>query len=344
MNLVVALKDYTDLDRVVRPLVAAGHQVTPVTKYASLKRTLDAVTPDLVLADWGFGPAGDQMLVAELRGAEPDGPRVLMLLPERWPVEAAHLFDWGAHDFVRRPLSGPELVIRVDRLTGVVKRSAAELPRGAPASWRHFAFWRDLEATVTAELAATIAVPLTATPSEPTALLSMAGISRMLLPADEIELIVGVGLEPGTDGPLAAALLGGPALPEVMGDALSELTNVAAGAIKRSALAVGKVFALGLPRLHHDGARSFPLERQWRAVGPRGLTVHCMAGARSTRPEILACSHLREGMVVTNNVLGPTGTLIAAQGTCLTERSVERLRAMLGDRFAVEITQAGFAL
>ena len=25
-------------------------------------------------------------------------------------------------------------------------------------------------------------------------------------------------------------------------------------------------FALGLPRLHHDGARSFPLERQWRAA------------------------------------------------------------------------------
>ena len=47
-------------------------------------------------------------------------------------------------------------------------------------------------------------------------------------------------------------------------------------------------------------------------------------------------------LIASENYASPQ--VMAAQGTCLTERSVERLRAMLGDRFAVEITQAGFAL
>ena len=135
---------------------------------------------------------------------------------------------------------------------------------------------------------------------------------------------------------LAARLLGAPAGPELMGDMIAELTNVAAGAVKRAAYGAGKVFSLGLPRVQPAGRP--PLERHWRLEGEGGIVLHGVAAARSTRPEVVLCSDLREGMVVTRNVLGDNGVLLAARGTCLSERSVQRLRTMLGDRYTIEVT------
>src|SRR4051812_12765642 len=102
MNIVVAVKDYTELDRLVRPLAAVGHQVTPVTKYATLLRTLSSVRADAVLLDWGFGGTSDEQLIKSVRGPDVNGPRVLVMMPERWPADAAQVHAWGAHDFVRR--------------------------------------------------------------------------------------------------------------------------------------------------------------------------------------------------------------------------------------------------
>ncbi len=344
MNVVVAIKDYTELDRLVRPLTVHGHQVTPVTKYAALLRTLAALQPDVVVLDWGFGGGGDEQVVKSVRGPGPDGPRILMLVPERWPPEAAQLFGWGAHDFARRPICMSEVVARIDQMAGGAARSATEIRRGAPDAWRNLAFWRDLEDIVTAELGATIGVNLTRGSASPAPPMSVVGLSRLLLLAEGLEVVIGVGVDAVADTPLAAALLGGPPTPDIMGDVVTELTNVAAGAIKRSALEAGKVFSMGLPRLHHDPARTFALERHWRAHGDQGIAVHCLAEARASKPEVVACSALREGMVVNGNVVSPSGMLLAAQGTCLTDRSVERLRSMLGERFAIEVTMPAFSL
>ena len=343
MNVVVAIKDYTELDRLVRPLVTAGHQVTPVTKYGALLRTLGAMKVDLVLVDWGFGDSGDEQLIKSVRGADPGGPRVLVMIPDRWPPEAQQVFSWGADDLVRRPLCMPEIVLRIERIGGAAACAAAAVKRGAPAEWRDLAFWRDLEELVTADLGATIGMTLTAAPADPSTPLTIAGLSRLLLTVDGMEVVVVVGVDGRSDTSLATLLLGGPATTDGMADVVTELTNVAAGAIKRAALAAGKVFSVGLPQLH-AGTRTFALERHWCAHAANGIKVHCLASARSSKPEVVPCGHLREGMVVNSNVLSPTGMLLAAQGTCLTDRSVERLRSMLGDRYAIEVTLPSIGL
>lgn len=340
MNVIVAARDHVELDRWVRPLAAAGHQVTPVTRYPTLLRALAALRADAVVLEWGFDGMSDEALVKSVRGPDPDGPRVLMVVPERWPVEVAQAFTWGAHDLVRRPVCAPELLARIERWTA--ERPIAEGLRGALAAWQHLPFWRDLEEVVTGELAGTIGLPMTREPVDATTPMTVAALSRLTLPADGLEIIVGVGVDVGHEAPLASVLLGGPPAPDLMGDVVAELTNVAAGALKRSAYAAGKVFALGLPTIHPD-ARALPLERQWRAVGEGGISVHCVAAARSSRPEVVLCGNLREGMVVNCNVVGPSGVLLAAQGTCLTERSVQRLRTMLGDRHAIEVTLPSLA-
>jgi CheY-like chemotaxis protein len=336
MNIVIALKDHVELERLARPLTAAGHQVTPVTRYSALLRTLGAMRADAVLLEWGFDGAAEEALIKSVRGPEPDGPPVIMLIPDRWPAEAGQAFAWGAHDLVRRPVSVPELMARLDWWTGDRLVAGGGLP-GVLAAWAHHPFWRNLEDIVTAELAATVGVALVRGPVDPSTSLAVSALSRLTLPVEGLEIIVGVGVDLGDEVPLAAALLGGPPEPELLGDAVAELTNVAAGALKRSAYASGKVFTLGLPTVHSD-ARTLPLERQWRARGDNGIVVHCVAAARSSRPEVVLCGNLREGMVVTANVVGANGVLLAAQGTCLTERSVQRLRSMLGDRHAVEVT------
>lgn len=335
MNVVVAVRDHVELDRLARPLAAAGHQVTPVTKYPTLLRALAAVRADAVVLEWGFGGDSDEALVKSVRGPDPDGPPVILVVPERWPAEAGQAFGWGAHDLLRRPVCGPELLARLDRWTD--DRPVATGRLGALAAWRRHPFWRDLEELITAELAATIGVPMTREAIDPSAPMAVAALSRLTLPADGFEIIVGVGVDVGEEVPLASLLLGGPPDADLMGDVVAELTNVAAGAIKRSAYTAGKVFSLGLPTVHPE-VRALPLERQWRAQGEHGVVVHCMATARSSRPEVVLCGHLREGMVVNASVVGPSGVLLAAQGTLLTERSVQRLRTMLGDRHAIEMT------
>lgn len=344
MNVVVAIKDYTELDRVVRPLAAAGHQVTPVHKPASLVRTLGAVRADAVILEWGFGDGSDEWLIKTVRGPGPDGPRVLMLIPDRWPAEASHLFAWGAHDFVRRPLHVQEIALRLEHHTGLMASPGGGEVHGAPGEWRHVAFWRDLEDIVTAELSATIGTTLTWGASDPVTPLLAYGVSRLLLTAEGLEVIVAVGVDSIGDTPLAAALMGAPSSPEIMGDIVTELTNVAAGAIQRAALTAHKSFAMGLPALHHEPVGALPFERRWRAHGEHGIALHCMASARSSKPEVVSCGNLREGMVVNANVLGPSGVLLAAQGTCLTERAVARLRSMLGDRYTIEVTLPAFAV
>ena len=343
MNVVVALKDYTELDRLVRPLVAAGCQVTPVNKYRTLLRTLSALRADAVIVDLGFGEGGDEQLLRTVRGT--DGPRVLVLVPDRWPSEASHVFEWGADDLVRRPLCAPEILARLQRMTGGTTRvGSGPLLRGAPDEWERFAFWRDLEAIVTAELGATIGAPLVRAAGDGTRPLHVVGLSRLLLPVEGLELIIAVGVDADGDGPLAAALMGAPPSPEIIDDVVTELTNVAAGSVKRAALSEGKVFAMGLPRLHRDLEVALPLARRWKLQGGHGIRLHCVAAARSSRPEVVACASLREGMVVNSDVVAPGGMLLAAQGTFLTERAVERLRSMLGDRFAVEVTLPAFTV
>lgn len=334
MNIVVAIKDHQELDRVTRPLAAAGHTLTPVHRYPTLLRALAAVRADAAVIEWRFDGVNDEALVKNVRGPSGDGPAVVMLLPERWPTEAANAFAWGAQDVVRRPVCAPELAVRLERWARQT-HAVAEPPASALADLYRQPFWRELDDIMAGELSATIGVPLHCVAGDAATPLVSSALSRLTLAAEGCQVVVGVGVHAGAEAPLAARLLGAPAGPELMGDMIAELTNVAAGAVKRAAYGAGKVFSLGLPRVQPAGR--LPLERHWRLEG-EGLVLHGVAAARSTRPEVVLCGDLREGMVVTRNVLGDNGVLLAARGTCLSERSVERLRTMLGDRYTIEVS------
>lgn len=65
---------------------------------------------------------------------------------------------------------------------------------------------------------------------------------------------------------------------------------------------------------------------------------------RSVRPLLVPCADLREGMIVHRDVHSRAGALLVPRGTCLTERTIERLRALLTDLSSIEVTQPNIAM
>lgn len=339
MNIVIAISDRTEGDRCVKAVTDAGHCAEGVVTPAMLLQAVGTLKPQVAVLDWDFG--GNNDLIKSIQAASASELYVVLLIPGKLNNEPTLAQVAGAHDFIRRPLWLPELLARLD---GFRRSELSTAARPSVDAWKRLSCWRHLEATVAAELSATIGQPLVADHPR-SAQLTIASYLMLSLPGDGIEIQIGLGIDETSELPLGVALCDGSVTVADLSDAVAELANTSAGAFKRSALNDNKNLTMGLPHvLANRTASPFTAQRQWRVHNSAELVIHCVANIRSTTPEMVQCSVLRPSMIVNKNILSTAGTLLIAQGTRLSETSIERLRSLLGDREAIEVTMPGLVI
>lgn len=246
MLVIAAMRPGADVARVSQTLRDAGHELRLVWSYDELASALDAVAADAIIVDSGFDVAvTDTRLVERLRANGATSTSIVVLLPDTWPGDVAALFDAGADDVVRRPLMAAEVAVRVGRRYDARRGGAV----AAACRWERFEFWRDRQRLVYETMLDMIGVQLEPEPAAPGRQLDVGGLVAMALPADRAECLVGIGVDARGATALANAMFGGATSAEMIADAVGELANAAAGAIKRAALPAGKSFSMGLPRV-----------------------------------------------------------------------------------------------
>lgn len=118
MARILVADDDQDLnDLVTMKLEAAGHEVVSVVdgENALLRALSDR--PDLIVLDWMLPRRNGLEVCREVRSdPELSGTRILMLTARAQEVDVERAFAAGAEEYITKPFSPRELVLRVGTL------------------------------------------------------------------------------------------------------------------------------------------------------------------------------------------------------------------------------------
>ena len=293
---------------------------------------------------------GSADLARRLHALENAADAYLLALIDATPShkEITSLLNAGVHDFMRRPLLEGELLERVKAPERLL-RWARSISRPCAFDFasafdvRSLRAWRNLGALVAEDFSQLAGRPFTAAPRWPGHLApdSAAATIAMSLPRDQLELRISVV----ADGPALAwireTLLGDTAAEDdATRDALRELTNTAAGALKRAALTEGITLTTGMPC--DDSASRFPGSHTCWSLTLAGGTpcLAVVAEIRSLSNIRISAANLTEGMVLAQDVRNEGGILLVPAGSRLTSTSAIRLALMLGPHYFLEVSPA----
>jgi hypothetical protein len=196
--------------------------------------------------------------------------------------------------------------------------------------------WRGLDAIVTAEVGEMLGTHFNREAPRD-AKIHWAGTVPLSLPAEQLELRIGVGLELSASELFIKEVLAGDTTLDAISDALREIANVAGGAIKRAALGEGVAITIGMPS--NDSIFSAPSARTWSVTSPSGLRVTFAAVAIACQHRPVTRSALREGMVVATDVRTRAGMLLVSAGTYLTVTTAEHLSRLLDANVYIDVTE-----
>jgi DNA-binding response OmpR family regulator len=299
--------------------------------------------PEIVLIDWGIGRAGDgDAFIRYLRTLDERARHYVIATCRRpAPSDVTAVFAAGADDLLPAIASKEELLARIEGLNRM--RAWARVLHRTNALDFTDAFdieklrvWRELDAIVNSELGEMLGRHLhpEVTENDP---VRCTGTIPLSLSSEHLEVRLAVGLATSASYMFAKEVLGGNSAPEALADALRELANVAGGAIKRAALSDGVTITIGLPS--NDDLFASPNARRWSARSDSGLHVTFAAVALDCRSRAIACSDLKERMVVARDVRNAAGMLLLSAGTSLTATTIERLQRFLASNVSVEVAE-----
>lgn len=188
--------------------------------------------------------------------------------------------------------------------------------------------WQPVEQVVVGELAALLGVALVPQPAGPYQGAQISEI-HLVVAAEQLDVRLLIEADDDACRLVAERLLGGDASVPAVQDALREMANTAAGALKRAALADGVDFTLGLPS-NPSLTASEPGHRRWHACTAAGAALAISLALTTADLRLVPATALREGMIVVRDVLNGAGLLLASAGTLLTRTSAARLAALIG--------------
>lgn len=288
----------------------------------------EAASPAALATQLAAGPAiaiVDAAQIKVVKQAACDRIYVIALVAAQpSPTQFWLAYTNGADDVIRTGACKEELFGRVEareRLRGWASQSiASEDPLAKLVAWQK------LEEIVTTELSSLLGVEFASSATNSNVV--AAAELPLVCAAHRVELTLGIGIDAASKPTFQNLALGGDTSTEALADALRELANTAAGAVKRAALLDGAELTIGLPRNANPFAQ--PSGRRWTAASA-DLSIACLAVSASSAPSRVVGRHLREGMVLTRDVQNSNGTLLASAGTYLTRNMAERLGQLLGD-------------
>lgn len=354
---VVVLDESTaERTAIARALQRASFRVEQCSDTNEALSAIAREAPNVIVASVPSRKGAD--LVRLLRGADASGQAYLVAILDRtFPSrDLPGILGADAQDFVHRPIDEEVLVVRVGApprlrrwLHGFGRSAPAEVSKPTESSStmdiRRLRAWKNMGQIVVDDLAQVIGQNIQPAEGWPSGFgRGLRGATvAMSLPGEASELRIWIVADAVALRWLAGAVFADPETPEAkLQDALRELTNTAAGAVKRAALPDNVVFTTGIP----VNATAVPARgddaRCW-LISPGSASeasIALLAEVRARENVRLPVSDLREGMVLVSDLRNEAGALLAPAGTRLTTSSVERFAAALGPRFVVEVACA----
>lgn len=346
MDILVAEIDPTEARRIAEVLRARNHRVRVVVDAPALTVHLTAQVPDVVVADTSFLAGRFGVTPTAMRAMRPDHyVYVIAVVARADGPQVEGLYRAGVDDFLRRGSCREEIVGRAEAPARIRSWSArlgmVSCDFGAQYDLERLKAWRELEALSGGEFGELLGNPLHGGRLTDVGGIDVAAEITVSLPAERIEIRFAVGLDAESTTAVSSLLFGGPVSPDVLADALREMANTLAGAFKRAALAEGALFTIGLPvtrppfRLGAAGTRAWVLE------DGHGANVAVMALQLLQEPQRVCARDLRQGMVLVQDVRNAGGMTLLTAGTALTERTVQRLIALVGPTTLIEVGDPG---
>jgi hypothetical protein len=324
VKVLVAATDLGERQRIAKAL-AKECTVTSAASASAAAQAATAERPEIAIVESAWVSTfrkmiGDQMYVAALLSAKPSPT-------DFWAAYAA-----GADDVLRSFACAEEIA---GRLT-TVRRLRKLVPATVSSKLAKVRVWDALESIVTSELGSLLGASLEPAAATSDPVVEAGGID-LTLSAESVVVHLALGIDATTGSQLQQTLLGGDARAEALQDALREMANTAAGAVKRAALDDGVAFTIGLPTNDHTiPAAKSRRQRRWACRGD-GLVITCVATADSNQPAQVMATELKEGMVLARDVVNATGMLLVAAGTYITRTTAEQLARLVGNT-QVEVT------
>jgi hypothetical protein len=294
----------------------------------------EAATPAALATQLAAGPAVavvDAAQIKVVKQAACERVYVIALVPAQ-PTSTQFWLAYtnGADDVLRTGACKEEVFGRIEARERL--RSWAALPATSDDPFTKLVSWQKLEEIVTTELSSLLGVEFASAPSNGNVV--AAAELPLVCASHKIELTLGIGIDAASKTMFQNLALGGDTSAEALADGMRELANTAAGAVKRTVMLDGIEFTIGLPRNANPFAQQ--TGRRWNAAHA-DLAIACIAVSAASAPSRVLGRQLREGMVLTRDVLNVSGTLLAPGGTYLTRNMAERLGQLLGD-IGVEVT------
>ncbi|HEY1549888.1 MAG TPA: hypothetical protein VGG28_18795 [Kofleriaceae bacterium] len=338
MKVLIASSDSALRARLTEWLVAEHYDVVEADCLTSARRALEG-QPHVVVVDWLLAGGGEALLGC-LRAH--DARRryyVIAVCAQLDPAQIAAIVAAGADDFSSASASREEMLARVDALRRVRDRTPPKATHTQTIRIRKLLdhdgrrVWREIDTIITAEIGEMLGMTLEPEPRAD-ATTRWCGAVPLTLNGEHLELQLGVGIAGAEGERFAHDVLGGEATDATIADALREIANVAGGAVKRAALGDGLVMTIGMPT--DDDVVAMANARRWASATSTGLRLTFALAVAPAQTRSLRCCELREGFVVTRDVLDGRGNVVVTAGTRLTATSVERLTHELGADVLVE--------
>ena len=239
----------------------------------------------------------------------------------------------GALDFICTAAGGEELVARVTMLQRLEEVRGVE----NVGRLRKLDAWARASQTVTMRFGEIIEKPVSVGKHDGK---DPQVVARIRLTCREdgstIDLVVGCA---GSCGRAVINMLLPGAKPnlDALRDCLRELANNLAGSLKQAILSEGVSVTLGLPS-DTDAEAYLSSDETWTINVDSATLVVGMIGGRGGA-QMVPVRELEPDMVLRHDVLNEAGVPFVRSGTALTDRTIARLKEVLGNDFAVSVAE-----
>ena len=332
MRILISEQNRAERRRLAKELIARGHDVVEATSRESLLDEALATPADLVLVDLNASTSVPAALVTAIRnlGAVPH-IYIIGLLDPLDPKVITAAWSAGVDDLMRKGAPIEEFRGRIDAPRRIAEWTKRARTRStdftADFALDSLRSWKTLDTIVANEIGEMLGEKAShPAPFDPSP--AFAAEIPISLPAERLELRLGVGIDVESSVLLANRLFGETVSAQAMVDTLCEVANNAAGAFKRAAMVDGPVFTLGLPMNRAPSAPGTG-DRCW-SVAWGALRVSFRVTCVDLAPRHIAATNLRPGMVLGQDIRNSAGVLLLSAGSALTDRTLERIVDIMG--------------
>ena len=343
LRVLVIDESISELVTVRKFMELAGYDVhTALLSDVSLGSALEKEW-DIVVTEWS--PRTPEVIEG-IREATPRGCLVLVVTNKPVGLCIGPAFAAGADDFMSKPVVREELLARVKQPPRASHVTLGE--NESVAAFTKLACWSSFADTTATCLRDTFgrSIDLIGPPSSSRGFNPSHASSLCLsLPDANAEFRLAIEIDGAAIESISTSVFG-EITNNVLWDVVKEMANTVGGAFMRAGLNESVQMTMSIP-FEVDAPRVPTIFQYidacttvWLRDAESGGTIALHLGVRSRRNVVVNVARIREGMVLAQDLLTSSGTLLLKAGTRLTTTSSERVAKILGNDYAVEVADA----